>query len=576
MSCLLTLALMAITAAYAANTPLGFSAQPTSLTLAYNDGPPASYAYNGNARTVQATLTISVTVTSGTYIAGVTPVPQWNVIVSGSAGVTFTDAQTASTSVQFTYSPTNQYSAAVSVNLPKDPGSYTITPTCGNAQSIADTAYVVQLTSLTVTGCTWFDGGDNNPNTNSYAVGIAATGNVATVQAVTNPVVPASELPTGWTITGGTAVDSLTQKVDLSQAGRTTITAICGSTTMQATIYVISVSGLSVSGAIAFNDGSNDAMMPAYMTPISSSGNVTITTTCQPSSAPPAALSAAGWTWNGGTAGADIFTRLVTETVSAPTPVTCSCGSSSATCKIYVYTVTFTHMPSIYAGKGTEAVHTGIVTIQAAVSGKGIPNVAIGLDFAQNIKDLTTIDTTLPPTYASSTVVTDTNGNASTTMTSGKAVLPTITPGKLYSISEAILTQNGNLITGSNASLVIDAPDISVDAFYTGTTDPVDDFYLFGDGIDLYGYIANGQITSHKITWKFRYFAHDPGNNAMSDNNYLFDGTVSNQYPNDTDNTLYGAIYDYSDATGYYAYYVSGTQLGWIYWYVEDEDVLSE
>ena len=173
----------------------------------------------------------------------------------------------------------------------------------------------------------------------------------------------------------------------------------------------------------------------------------------------------------------------------------------------------------------------------------------------------------------------DNNGNASTTLTSGYAVLPTPMAGKVFSSAAAILKVGNTIVAGSNKPLDIEAPSMSVDAYNTNTTDPVNDLYLFADGVDLYGNISfnNTPIVSHSIVWKFRFFNHPPAANPLADNDFLFDGTGSS--PADPANpgyTLYGSIYNESTPDGYKAYYETGTQPGWMYWYMDDNNVQIE
>ena len=251
--------------------------------------------------------------------------------------------------------------------------------------------------------------------------------------------------------------------------------------------------------------------------------------------------------------------------------------------------VSYTSLPAICAG-GTalndESVHSGIVTVNATSGGIGISNVTIGLDFAAAVQQSCTgYPQATIPTFANTSIITDNYGNASTIITSGTAVFPAQYHCPL---PQAILTIGGTIQPNANTSFQTIAPAISLNAYYSGKFDPVTDFDLFGDCLDLWANITytdsskkSTNIISHKLEWNFKYFDHDPsanGANPMNDPKYKFDGSISESDPDNPGYTLYGQIIDVTNPQGpadsYYACYVSGTTPGWVYWYVNDKSVM--
>ena len=244
--------------------------------------------------------------------------------------------------------------------------------------------------------------------------------------------------------------------------------------------------------------------------------------------------------------------------------------------------LSYTSLHAICTGGGkltSESVHTGIVTVSALTNGVGIPNLTIGLDFSAALKlYCSTYPLMTIPTFANSTVTTDMNGNATTTITSGTAVLPA---QYHCPISEAVLSLNGIIQPNANAAVQTNIPPISANAFYPGTATAVTDFNLGGDNIDLKGYInyTDGtSIMSHHASWHFRYFAKNPGANPLSNMDYLYDDILSGPETEDENGlTLYGEIFDRQNPVNpgdpYYANYESGTIPGYIYWYLNDDSV---
>ena len=274
--------------------------------------------------------------------------------------------------------------------------------------------------------------------------------------------------------------------------------------------------------------------------------------------------------------------------------LTASYNSSSVTTSITVIdptsiVVSYTSLPAICAGGGTESVHTGIVKVNATAGGIGVSNVTIGLDFDTPVKQYcqTTPNATLP-TFGNITVTTDSNGNAQTTITSGSAVFPA--PFHCP-VAQAILTLNGIVQANSKTPIQVTAPVVTCKAYNTGTPIPVSDWDTDGFGIDLVGNITytdaaqvSTNISSHTASWYFKFFDHDPAIDGVTpqyDTNYKFDGVVSEVDPQDVDGyTLYGQISDVANEISengngsYNAFFETGTTAGRIYWFMSDTSVI--
>ncbi len=111
----------------------------------------------------------------------------------------------------------------------------TATPDCGDSQSKQVT--IVEVASLLPDVGTEIDDGDDNPDTKSFVVCVAATG-VVTVTATPNPSVSEENLPACWSLTGGNVQDKLHTEVDKTTAGVTTITCTCNTSSKTTKIYV--------------------------------------------------------------------------------------------------------------------------------------------------------------------------------------------------------------------------------------------------------------------------------------------------------------------------------------------------
>ena len=243
--------------------------------------------------------------------------------------------------------------------------------TCGSSNATA-TIYVVSVTNLEVPGTAQI-------SENEYATPIAASGDVI-VTAVTIPDISGivSTLPSGFiTWNGGAAgADQLHQKVTKTVAAQTDVTATCGTSSATATVYVVAVSLLNVTGARAISNN-------VYAAPIAASGDVIVTADTTPDISSFASSLPSGFiTWSGGVDGDDQLHRNVALTVAASTVVTATCGTSSATATIYVVqlvSATTEHAPDKTADSRTTigvCETTTISTVPAllvnwSVSGEG-------------------------------------------------------------------------------------------------------------------------------------------------------------------------------------------------------------
>ena len=241
--CMMLLLVMASVLVGVCQVPkTGFSAQATSLNFYFNDDP-SVYAYSGQTRTVSATVQLSILV-DGTFIPGVHAHPSWTVSISGPDPNNPQQTTTVGSAI-FTH-PGPYTNANVSVTLPAAAGAYTYTASLtggeGTATLDTDTATIVQVSSLVPSEGIEFDDGDNDPDTKSYVVPIAATGSV-TVTATPYASVAEDELPSEWSFTGGTAVGlgKLQQTVSKNSPGLTTLFCSCGESSKTVSLYLVAV-----------------------------------------------------------------------------------------------------------------------------------------------------------------------------------------------------------------------------------------------------------------------------------------------------------------------------------------------
>ena len=452
-------------------------------------------------------------------------------------------------------------------------GTCTVSAECGNTITANVTVVEVEKLQYSLNG-----GATYTDVTTTLFVPKGAN---VTFKAIANP---AGTWPTGKPVWSGSAPGATgtgeTKPITFSTAGTFTVTAECGNVPVTATVVAVELVSLTPDQGTVFNDGGTDPNTVAYAVPLAASGVVTVTATANPAGISETNLPSS-WTMTGGT-GTGKYSRTVSKTSSAITVVSCTLGTTTKTVKLYVYTASITSMPSLCAGGYSDAAHQGTISVRAQCGGKSIPNASVELVFAS---PLSSLGSNLKPSFASSTLTTDVDGNASTTLTSGAAVLPSAS-GLTYATANVAVKLGGYEVPSSYFALSIPAPNTTVNAC-DPTGGPVTELYLYGDLCVLVGeasFTRNGTTynvtATHDLTWRFRFWASenapaDPEN----DDTYDFDGTVSS-----TDSvfpwlTEYGYIdYDGLDEDNgqRVAIYVTGTTPGWIWWYLDDADVLIE
>jgi hypothetical protein len=186
---------------------------------------------------------------------------------------------------------------------------------------------------------TEIDDDDEDPNTRSFAICIADPNhdpNVVTVIATPNPDVNEPNLPTCWTLTGGTGTSKLTRTVDRTTAGVTTITCECNTSSKTTKIYVVEVASLLPDEGTEIDDGDNDPNTKRYLLFKAASGNVTVTATPNPELSEDKLPDC--WTLTGGT-GTGKLTRTIDKTTASTTEITCTAGASSKKVTFHVIEV---------------------------------------------------------------------------------------------------------------------------------------------------------------------------------------------------------------------------------------------
>ncbi|MCD6049808.1 MAG: hypothetical protein K0Q55_1211 [Verrucomicrobia bacterium] len=103
--------------------------------------------------------------------------------------------------------------------------------------SVPATFKVVKVASLTPDKGDEVDDGDGNADTKMYVI-CAVTNGVCTVTAVSDPALAEADLPSCWSLTGGTGTGKLVRTVSLTAAGDTVITATAGTSSKAVTIRV--------------------------------------------------------------------------------------------------------------------------------------------------------------------------------------------------------------------------------------------------------------------------------------------------------------------------------------------------
>lgn len=188
---------------------------------------------------------------------------------------------------------------------------------------------IVEIASLSVTEA------QRVGSTTTYAA-CRGDGNVL-VEAILNPSVSASDLPSGFILwAGGVAGDNLLQrKVTKSIPDSTNVVALVGSSSKDVTIKVYEITSLSVAGAQRHGETNT------YVTK-KDVGDVVLTAQLNPS-ASSSELPAGFITWTPATlAGDDQLSRKVSKATAASTEVTVTCGYPTKSAKIIVADISTT------------------------------------------------------------------------------------------------------------------------------------------------------------------------------------------------------------------------------------------
>lgn len=191
-------------------------------------------------------------------------------------------------------------------------------------------------------------------DTDDYVAAIEHAGDV-TIVAKLKPyfTATADDLPSDlvtWT-EGAAGIDMLHQTVTKTIAGITTVTAYCGDSSETATIKVVEVASLTVSGAAQVGTTTT------FVIPQTVPGDVVLSATLNPaltSSELPSGIPS----WTGGSLGSDKLHRNVDKLRAAVSDVTVTCGSSSRTVQIIVWNIR--HATVAAAPDGTAATRSTV------------------------------------------------------------------------------------------------------------------------------------------------------------------------------------------------------------------------
>ena len=210
----------------------------------------------------------------------------------------------------------------------------TVTAKCcvGISESTDVTVTVVEVESLLLNDGE-FDDGDDNPDTKSFVVCKADSG-VVTVTATPNPGVAEADLPSCWSLSGGTPVGlgKLRQTVDKTASGVTTITCTAGSSSKITRIYVLEMTDLTPDQGTKVDDGDGDPNTKVYWIDYDSSGgSVTIDAEFTEDSPIPDAndyvSACSDWSLTGGSGGTATY-RTIEKDVPGKYVISGSCYSS--------------------------------------------------------------------------------------------------------------------------------------------------------------------------------------------------------------------------------------------------------
>lgn len=323
------------------------------------------------------------------------------------------------------------YSQYVTVTLPAEAGIYSFKVLVNNIEQDEAIGYVVSLYSLLPSSGTWIDDGDYDITTNSYTVPIDDAGQIS-VSAYTEPVIDGTDLPVEWTLDGGIGTSKLLRTVDLTVAGTTTITCICGVYSETVTIYVVKVSSLMPNNGIEIDDGDNNSNTKSFIVQKASSGTITVDASSYPQ------LEAedlpVGWDIFGGD-GYDLLFRTASKMEVGEVCITAICGTSIQCVTLYVCEVVVTtDKTNICAGGKSSLPHQTTIEVQVLPV---IPNAVVSFAITNGGGHVTSAALT-----NTTNVALNTNGYAESVLTSSDTLRPSTNPARVTA------TLNGTTIGG--------------------------------------------------------------------------------------------------------------------------------
>lgn len=192
---------------------------------------------------------------------------------------------------------------------------------------------------------------DSTDFTRTYVMCQAASGS-ATVTATAYPAAAEIEIPPCWTTTSpsGTGTAKLTRTVSKSTAGTTVITASAGGVTRTATVHVLEVASVAVTGgATEIDDGDGDPNTKTFLISSKGTGDVAITATPNPGLTETQLGTITCWETTGGIGTAKLV-RTVSKATCGTNTVSFVAGSSYKKVTIIV----FADVASVSASEGIE------------------------------------------------------------------------------------------------------------------------------------------------------------------------------------------------------------------------------